>query len=132
MVGILIISHSREIAEGTKKLAVQMAQGPVPLEAVGGTEDGRLGTDANAIYNTLDKMNKKDGIIILTDLGSAVMNVELVFEWFSAEEQKQFKIANAPLVEGAIFGAVESSLGRTLEEVLSVIESEDLLVKKND
>ncbi|MBS4534519.1 PTS-dependent dihydroxyacetone kinase phosphotransferase subunit DhaM [Clostridium sp. D2Q-14] len=131
MVGILIVSHSPEIARGTKKLAEQMIQEPIPLKAVGGTDDGRLGTNANLIYEALDKMEKEDGIIILTDLGSANMNVQLALEWFSEKEREKFKIANAPLVEGAVLGVVESSLEHNLEEVLQVIESEDILIKNN-
>lgn len=130
MVGILIVSHSQEVARGTKKLAAEMMQGDVPLAAVGGTEDGRLGTDSNLIYEALTKIDKSDGVIVLADMGSSVMNTELAFEFFSEAEQKKFRIANAPLVEGAINGALQSSFGKDLEEVLAALDPLELAQKK--
>lgn len=130
MVGILIVSHSEEVAQGAKKLATEMMQGDVPLAAVGGTKDGRLGTDSNLIYEALNKLNSDDGVIVLADMGSSVMNTELAFEFFSDEEQDKFKIANAPLVEGAINAALQSSFGKDLDEVLAALDPVELAQKK--
>lgn len=132
MVGILIVSHSKEIAEGTKKMANQMKQEDIPLEAVGGTKDGHLGTDADMIYKKLEDIEKDDGLIILTDLGSSVMNVEMAIENFSEEIHQKIRIANAPIVEGAIYGAVEASLNHDIDQVLSAIETIKLLDKRNE
>ena len=90
MVGILIVSHSRKLALGAKELAEQMIQADIPLEAVGGTNDDRIGTSSDLIYAALDKMDKQDGVIVFADMGSAVMNLELAFEFFSEAEREKF------------------------------------------
>lgn len=131
MVGILIVSHSEEVASGTKKLAEEMTQKPIPIAAVGGTKDDRLGTDSNLIYQALEKMDKSDGVIIFADMGSAVMNAEMAFELFEPEVQEKFIVANAPIVEGAITAALESSFGRGRDEILEFLKAEDLLQKRS-
>lgn len=131
MVGILIVSHSKEVASGTKKLAEEMMQKEIPIAAVGGTEDSRLGTDSNLIYQALEKLDKSDGVIIFADMGSAVMNAEMAFELFEPEVQEKFVIANAPIVEGAITAALESSFGKGRDEILEFLKEEDLLQKRS-
>mgnify|MGYP006304500463 CR=1 FL=1 len=130
MVGILIVSHSKEVAQGAKKLASEMVQEEVPIEAVGGTKDGRLGTDSNLIYEALMKLSNLDGVIVLADMGSSVMNTELAFEFFTEEEQEKFEIANAPLVEGAINAALQSSFGKDVAEILATLDPIELSQKK--
>ncbi len=129
MVGILIVSHSKQLAFGAKELAEQMIQADIPLEAVGGTNDGRLGTSSDMIYSTLEKMNKEEGVIIFADMGSAVMNLEVAFEFFPEEIRNKFVIANAPIVEGSISAALEASFGKSLEEILKSISEEDFSLK---
>ncbi|MFN2339808.1 MAG: dihydroxyacetone kinase phosphoryl donor subunit DhaM [Halanaerobium sp.] len=131
MVNILIISHSLKIAEGTKELAEEMKQAEIDIQTAGGTMDGQLGTDADLIEKKLKKMDCQDGIVVLADLGSAVMSFRMVKEWLSAEKQKMIKLANAPIVEGAVLAAVEASLGKNLEEVLTTIEKKSIINKNN-
>ena len=122
MVNILIISHSLKIAEGTKELAEEMKQNDLKIEIVGGTADGKLGTDPDQIEKNLKNMDYEDGIVVLADLGSAVMSFNMVKEWLPEKMQKKIKLADAPIVEGAVLGAIEASLGKNLEQVLAVIE----------
>ena len=129
MVGILIVSHSRKLALGAKELAEQMIQADIPLEAVGGTNDDRIGTSSDLIYAALDKMDKQDGVIVFADMGSAVMNLELAFEFFSEEEREKIIIANAPIVEGAISASLEASFGKNIEEIMKLISEEDFSLK---
>lgn len=129
MVGILIVSHSKQLALGAKELAEQMIQADIPLEAVGGTNDGRVGTSSDLIYNALDNMEKEDGVIIFADMGSAVMNLELAFELFPEDISSKFVIANAPIVEGAVSAALEASFDKSLEEIMKVMEEEDFSLK---
>lgn len=131
MVNILIISHSLKIAEGTKELAEEMKQDEVDIQIAGGINNGELGTDADLIEQKLKNMDYKDGIIVLADLGSAVMSFNMVKEWLPEEKQKLIKLANAPLVEGAVLGAVEASLGKSLEEVMAAIEKKSIINKNN-
>jgi dihydroxyacetone kinase phosphotransfer subunit len=131
MVNILIISHSLKIAEGTKELAEEMKQDEVDIQIAGGINNGELGTDADLIEQKLKNMDYKDGIVVLADLGSAVMSFNMVKEWLPEEKQKLIKLANAPLVEGAVLGAVEASLGKSLEEVMAAIEKKSIINKNN-
>ncbi|MDF2499450.1 MAG: dhaM [Anaerosporomusa subterranea] len=118
MVGIVIVSHSAKIAEGICDLARQMGrEGQIILPA-GGMPDGGIGTDAMLIYKSLIEADKGDGVIILADLGSAVLSTETAFEFLSEEQRSRFAIADAPVVEGAILATVQASVGATLPEVM--------------
>ena len=114
MVGIVIVSHSQKIAEGTVELAKQMAV-DVPMTAAGGLEDGSIGTDFQKIYSAVEAVQSDDGVAVLFDLGSAIMTTEMVLESF---EGVTIKMADAPLVEGAIAAAVTASMGMDLDTVL--------------
>lgn len=131
MVSILIISHSLKIAEGAKELAEEMQQSEINIQIVGGTNDGGLGTDADLIEKKLNTMDSEDGVIVLADLGSAIMSFNMAREWLPEEKQKKFKLANSPIVEGAVLGAVEASLGKNIDEVLASIEKKSVINKNN-
>lgn len=131
MVSILIISHSLKIAQGTKELAEEMKQAEIEIEIAGGNSDGQLGTDADLIEKKLKNMDCRDGIVVLADLGSAVMTFNLVKEWLPESKQKLIRLADAPIVEGAVLAAVESSLGKSLEDVLLTIEKKSIINKNN-
>ncbi|MDK2924410.1 MAG: hypothetical protein PWQ41_184 [Bacillota bacterium] len=123
MVGIVIVSHSAEVAEGTKKLAQQMTPPELPLAAAGGTRDGRLGTDTTLIQEAIESVAGPDGVVVLADLGSAVLSTEMALELLPAEVRERVVLADAPLVEGAVAAAVESSLGKSLLEVKAAAEA---------
>jgi len=74
MVGIVLVSHSPRIAEGTLDLVRQMVGDKVPIEIAAGTSDGRLGTDAAAVEKKIRKVHRGDGVLIMVDLGSAVLS----------------------------------------------------------
>lgn len=119
MVGLVLISHSSSIADGLREMVVQVAGADVPVATAGGTDDGRLGTSAPriaaAIRSTLD--GGADGTLILLDLGSAALSLELALEEFDDDERARLRVSEAPLVEGAILAAVQASVGATLAEV---------------
>ena len=119
MVGLVLISHSSSIADGLREMVVQVAGADVPVATAGGTDDGRLGTSAPriaaAIRSTLD--GGADGTLILLDLGSAALSLELALEEFDDDERARLRVSEAPLVEGAILAAVQASVGATLDEV---------------
>ncbi|MBC3887595.1 PTS-dependent dihydroxyacetone kinase phosphotransferase subunit DhaM [Acetobacterium paludosum] len=118
MVGIVVVSHSQKIAEGTVELAKQMAA-DVKISAAGGLEDGSIGTDVSRILAGIEAVQTGDGVVILVDLGSAVMSSEMAIEMLS--DGSNVKIVDAPIVEGTIFGAVQASIGASLEEVINVL-----------
>ena len=119
MVGIVVVSHSAEIASGTVRLAAQMAGPDVVIEAAGGTPDGGLGTDADRVRAAIAGAQSGDGVAVLGDLGSAILTVRAVLE---GAENGHVALANAPLVEGAVAAAVAASAGLELQDVLRSAE----------
>lgn len=122
MVGLVLVSHSRQIAEGISELVRQMA-GSIPLAAVGGTADGRIGTDATAIAEAIRQVWSPEGVLVLVDLGSSVMSTETALELMEPDLAEKVQLSGAPLVEGAIAAGVEVLLGRSLPEVRAAAES---------
>ena len=116
-VGLVIVSHSARLAEGVAELAGQMAQGKVAIAAAGGTAEGSLGTSVEKILAALHQVDGPDGILVLLDLGSAVMATEMAVEIFAQDSHTPIIISSAPLVEGAVIAAVEASIGNSLQEV---------------
>ena len=120
MVGIVIVSHSRDIAAGTVALAAQMAGEEVRIEAAGGMPDGSLGTDGALVEAAIAAADQGDGAIVLGDLGSAILTARLVLDGDAFNGS--VRLVDAPLVEGAIAAAVVSSAGRPLDEVAAAAE----------
>ncbi|SEJ96790.1 dihydroxyacetone kinase, phosphotransfer subunit [Propionispira arboris] len=117
MVGIVIVSHSSKVADGIKDIAQQMAK-DVNIIAAGGTADGEIGTDAFKIQEAILKANTGNGVLIMVDLGSAVLSAETALEFLDEELRQNVCIADAPIVEGTIVGAVQASTGAMLKDVL--------------
>ena len=125
MVGLVLVSHSSMIAEGLRAMVAQVAGAEVAVATAGGTEDGRLGTSAprivEAIRSTLDA--GAEGTLILLDLGSAALSLELALEDFEPADRARLRVSEAPLVEGAILAAVQASIGASLDEVAEAAAS---------
>ena len=120
MVGIVIVSHSRDIAAGTVALASQMAGEEVRIEPAGGMPDGSLGTDGALVEAAIAAADQGDGAIVLGDLGSAILTARHVLEDHASDGS--VRLVDAPIVEGAVAAAVVSSAGRPLDEVASAAE----------
>jgi PTS hybrid protein len=114
MVGLVLVSHSPQIAEGTAELVRQMA-GEVEVVAVGGDADGGFGTDPERIKAAIENLDA-DGALIFMDLGSAVLSAETVFEMLSSEDREKVRLVDAPFVEGAFAAGVEASTGSDADE----------------
>ena len=119
MVGIVVVSHSRDIASGTAALAGQMAGPDVRIEPAGGTAEGGLGTDAERVRAAIDAADTGDGVIVLGDLGSAILTARVVL---AGEDEGRVRLVDAPLVEGAVAAAVTASAGLGLDDVASAAE----------
>ncbi|GGL24346.1 PTS mannose transporter subunit IID [Halarchaeum grantii] len=118
MVGLLVVSHSATAAEGIVEVAAQMAQ-EVSLVAAGGDPDGGIGTDADAIAAGVEEADDGEGVVVLVDLGSAVMNAELAVEMADVEAV----LADAPVLEGAVNAAVHAAGSKaTLHSTLDAAE----------
>ncbi len=120
MVGLVIVSHSSKIAEGVRDLALQMAPDYQQLIPAGGLEDGTLGTDTMKILEAVRTANDGDGVALLVDLGSGIMSAETAIELLDREFPA--RIADAPLVEGAVVAVIEASTGASLDEVIEAAE----------
>jgi PTS hybrid protein len=125
-VGFVLVSHSVRLAEGARELAEQVARGAAPILAVGGAEDGSLGTNAFAIVQAIESLagaGGVDGVLILMDLGSAVLSTETALEQLDPELRERVRMVDAPFVEGAVAAAVEASLGSDLDSVQATAEA---------
>ena len=114
MVGLVLVSHSPRIAEGTAELVRQMA-GEVELVAVGGDSDGGFGTDPERIEAAVRDLDV-DEVLVFMDLGSAVLSAETVLEMLPSETKEKVRLVDAPFVEGAFAAGVVASAGADAEE----------------
>jgi dihydroxyacetone kinase phosphotransfer subunit len=119
MVGIVVVSHSSELAKGLAELAAQMAGPDVRVEPAGGSPNGTLGTDPELVNDAIKRAEAGDGVVVLGDLGSAILTVRHVLE---RKANGNVRLADAPLVEGAVTAAVTASVGAPLEDVLKAAE----------
>ncbi|WP_251150639.1 dihydroxyacetone kinase phosphoryl donor subunit DhaM [Cellulosimicrobium sp. Marseille-Q4280] len=120
-VALVLVSHSQRLAQGAVELAAQMAPGVVLL-AAGGTDDGGLGTSYDRVSGAVsDALAVADGVVVLADLGSAVMTVESVLD-LEDELDGRVALADAPFVEGAVAAAVTAHGGGDVPAVLASAE----------
>ena len=113
MVGIVVASHSRRLAEGVVELAHMMAP-DVPIAAAGGLEDDTTGTSCRKILGAMTQVYSDDGVAVLVDLGSAAMTASIAVEMFN---RPKMKLVDCPLVEGAVVAAIEANQGASLEQI---------------
>jgi PTS hybrid protein len=119
-VRIVVVSHSDKIADGAVELAAQMAPDVMMLPA-GGTSDGRIGTSMEKVMAALETAAGGDGVVVLTDLGSAVMTAESAMEF--AEGGAPVLLADAPIVEGLVAAAVAAQGGASVHAVRRAAEA---------
>jgi PTS hybrid protein len=119
LVGLVLISHSATLVDGLRDMVAQVAGGEVAVEVAGGTEDGRLGTSAPRIAAALQAAlaSSPDGVVVLLDLGSAALSLEVALENLVPADRERVRVSEAPLVEGAVLAAVQASVGAALAEV---------------
>lgn len=121
-VGLVVVSHSARIAEGVVELAGQMA-GDVAIVAAGGTDDAGIGTSFDLVTAGLEAADSGDGVVVLCDLGSAVLTAETALDLLDDEARSRVRIADAPIVEGSVVAAVAAQAGDDLATVLAAAES---------
>jgi PTS hybrid protein len=123
LVGVIAVSHSRRIAEGVVELARQMAGDDVRLEGVGGQPDGSIGTDADGIAAAIQRAQSGVGVVVVADLGSAILATESALELLGPERAGPVIMSTGPLVEGAVVAAVQASIGQSMEEVVAAADA---------
>ena len=119
MVGLVLVSRSEDIARGLAELAAQMAGPEVAIEAAGGLAKGGLGTDEDRVRDAIRHADKGDGVVVIGDLGSAILTVRHVLE---RNFNGRVLLADAPLVEGAVAAAVIASTGADVKQVVQAAE----------
>ncbi|MHA6512599.1 dihydroxyacetone kinase phosphoryl donor subunit DhaM [Tessaracoccus sp. Z1128] len=120
-VGIVVVSHSRALAEAAVELAMQMVhEAPSPVAIAAGMPDGGLGTDATAVAAAVAEVDRGDGVVIFVDMGSALMSAEMGVEFAGVEN---VRILAAPFVEGLTAGLVRAVGGASLADVAEEAES---------
>jgi dihydroxyacetone kinase phosphotransfer subunit len=121
-VGIVIVSHSPDVARGAADMVRQMVGRDLSVAHCGGNPDGGLGTDVAKILEAIDKAWSEKGVAILVDLGGAETNSEMAIEMQPEERRGRVVLCNAPVVEGAIMAATEAWGGASLEDVRRTAE----------
>ncbi|MEZ4709899.1 MAG: phosphoenolpyruvate--protein phosphotransferase [Caldilineaceae bacterium] len=130
MISIVLVSHSETLAQGVLQLARQMVQERVQIAVAAGTDnaDEPIGTDPMKVLAAIETVYSDDGVLILMDLGSALMSAEAAIEFLEPEQQAHVYLCEAPLVEGGLAAAVAASGGGDIEFVLS--EAREALADK--
>jgi phosphocarrier protein FPr len=125
VVGLVLVSHSAKLAEGAAELAAQVPGDVLRIAVAGGLDvpdsasgaDAALGTDAVLVLRAIEEVWSEDGVLVLMDLGSAVLSAEMALDLLPEERRARVRLATAPFVEGAVAAAVAASLGDPLERV---------------
>lgn len=126
MVSIVLVSHSRKITDGLKEMIEEMVDstGDVEIHSAGGTDDGRLGTDAVAIYNIIEQSKDHKNILIFADIGSAILSTETAIDLIEDEELKsKVTLVDAPLVEGAFVASIQAMVDDDVEGILAELQN---------
>lgn len=118
MIALVIVAHSRALANDVVSLARQMASSEVRFAIAAGVGEGRseLGTDATEIAEAIASVFNPDGVLVLMDLGSAVLSAEVALDLLPAEMRERVRLCPAPLVEGALAAVVQAGLGADLNQ----------------
>ncbi|WP_396932057.1 dihydroxyacetone kinase phosphoryl donor subunit DhaM [Mycolicibacterium sp.] len=118
MIGLVVVSHSRALAQAAVGLAEEMTHGTGPTVAVAaGLDESTFGTDATAVAAAIEQAGSPDGVLVLMDLGSAVMSAELALELLDSDVAARVTLCSAPLVEGLVAAVVTAAAGAPLPDV---------------
>jgi dihydroxyacetone kinase phosphotransfer subunit len=121
-VGIVIVSHSPDVARSIAEMVRQMIGEGVKIAWSGGDPDGGLGSDINAILAAIDAAWSESGVAVLVDLGGAETHSEMAVELLPPERRGRVVVCDAPLVEGAVVAGSVASAGADLAEVRRTAE----------
>jgi multiphosphoryl transfer protein len=120
MVGIVVVSHSRALARAATEIAEEMLHGrTVPIAVAAGLDETTFGTDAVQVQEAIEQVNSPDGVLVLMDLGSAVLSAELALDLLDPDVSAGVRLCAAPLVEGLVAATVAAAGGASLADVES-------------
>ena len=130
-IGLILVSHSAELAAGLATLAGQMAPN-VRIVPAGGTDDGGIGTSFDRVNQAMEQADDGEGAVLLYDLGSAVMTAETALEFLDPEQANRIRVVDTPLVEGAVAAAVTAECGGDLDAVVEAARSARRIFPQDD
>ena len=119
-VGIVLVSHSQKLAEAMVDYAHMMAP-DAAVVAAGGLEDGSFGTSYEKIEAAIEKVHGDDGVLVIMDMGSAVMTVKMVLEDM---DDDSVVMADCPFVEGAVEATVQAQMGASLPDIVKTLKED--------
>src|SRR5262245_22427427 len=121
MIGIVLVSHSAKAAEGACEIANQMVQGKVRLAAAGGVDDPEqpIGTSATKVLEAIETVYSEDGVLVLMDLGSALMSTETALDFLPEEQRAKVYLCSAPLIEGAVAAATQATVTTNIHQIMA-------------
>lgn len=119
MVGIVIVSHSEDLAKSVVGLTAMMAP-DAKIAPAGGLEDGSFGTSFEKIQTAIQSVYSDDGVLVLMDMGSAVMTTEMVIETM---EGMKVAMVDCPLVEGAVVATIDAAAGMDFDSIRQALSS---------
>lgn len=120
MVSIVIVSHSPSLAQGVFELVEQMTQGKIKIAVAAGVDDidNPIGTDAMAIMQAVEDVYSASGVLLMVDMGSAILSAEMALEFIEPEKAENVHICAAPIVEGTMSAAVAAASGLPITAVI--------------
>ncbi|WP_116111913.1 dihydroxyacetone kinase phosphoryl donor subunit DhaM [Austwickia chelonae] len=119
MIGIVVVSHSHPLASAALTLASEMvpAEGGPKIALAAGLDETTFGTDAARVADALVEVDSPDGVLVLLDLGSALLSAEMALEFVEPELAERVVVSSAPLVEGLVAAAASAATGADLQKV---------------
>lgn len=119
MVGIVLVSHSKPLAESLRDLAMEMGQGKARVATAGGVDDpdNPVGTDAMRILEAIQEVYSDDGVLVFMDMGSAVMSAEMALEFLDESQKDKVKLCGASFVEGVVAATALAATGAGIDEI---------------
>ncbi|MDH2392908.1 MULTISPECIES: dihydroxyacetone kinase phosphoryl donor subunit DhaM [Streptomyces] len=118
-VGIVLVSHSAQLAAGLRLLVEQIGSAAVPVVTAAGTDDGGIGTSYGLVLNAIKDADRGAGVLVLPDLGSSVLTARTVLD---DHPRPDAVIVDAPFVEGAVAAVVAAASGADLHTVVKSAE----------
>ena len=121
MIGIVLVSHSAALVQGLSDLVGQVSGEDVRVRPAGGSGDVGLGTDPDRIAAAIRDADTGSGVVVLVDIGSAILSVKAILAGGDVAGI-DVRLADAPLVEGAVAASVLAATGADLAAVLAAAE----------
>ena len=119
MIGVVVVSHSRALANPAVALATDMVppESRPAVAVAAGLDAVTLGTDATVIAEAITEVDSPDGVLVFLDLGSALLSAEMALEFLDPDIAARVRLPPAPLVEGLVAALVTASTGASLDAV---------------